>query len=256
MPASFRQDNEQESVIIFGEIGSSEDIPYHHGIINIMIPLRLRIAGFLSYHDPVELDFTGFDLACISGSNGAGKSSLLDAITWALFGQARRRDEALINLQSKVAEVTLTFQYEGCIYRIQRALPRGKNGILEFQILEAAGCCRHPGSQAESSRHGSVIAPSPEPRLAPPHRTYDARDPGLHRRDASSRLRDLRQRLLLSPGQGRSIHPADRQQAQGCARQHSWLGGLGTIQGAHRRPAQEVRGRSGPARPPHRRDRS
>src|SRR5512141_1478801 len=114
-----------------------------------MIPLHLRISGFLSYRDPVELDFTSFDLACISGHNGAGKSSLLDAITWALFGQARRRDEALINLQSKAAEVTLTFQYEGSIYRIQRALPRGKSGILEFQVLEAE---KTPAVQIESAR--------------------------------------------------------------------------------------------------------
>ena len=104
-----------------------------------MIPLHLRIAGFLSYREPVELDFSGFDLACISGHNGAGKSSLLDAITWALFGTARRRDEALINLQSKAAEVTLTFEYEGSIYRIQRALPRGKTTVLEFQVLESEG---------------------------------------------------------------------------------------------------------------------
>jgi len=61
-----------------------------------MIPLHLKLSGFLSYHEPVEVDFSRFDLACISGSNGAGKSSLLDAITWALFGQARKRDEALI----------------------------------------------------------------------------------------------------------------------------------------------------------------
>ena len=104
-----------------------------------MIPLRLKIAGFLSYKEPVEIDFTSFDLACISGQNGAGKSSLLDAITWALFGQARRRDEALINLQSKSAEVAFTFQYEDSIYRVQRALPRGKNAILEFQVLESEG---------------------------------------------------------------------------------------------------------------------
>ncbi len=57
-----------------------------------MIPIHLSIAGFLSYREPVELDFTGFDLACIAGPNGAGKSSLLDAITWALFGQARKRE--------------------------------------------------------------------------------------------------------------------------------------------------------------------
>ena len=57
-----------------------------------MIPLQLRISGFLSYRDPVEIDFTTFDLACISGQNGAGKSSLPDAMTWVLFGQARKRD--------------------------------------------------------------------------------------------------------------------------------------------------------------------
>jgi exonuclease SbcC len=102
-----------------------------------MIPLKLRIAGFLSYREPVELDFTSFDLACISGHNGAGKSSLLDAITWALFGQARKRDDSLVNLQSKAAEVALTFAYEGNTYRIQRTLPRGKTTILEFQVLDA-----------------------------------------------------------------------------------------------------------------------
>jgi exonuclease SbcC len=101
-----------------------------------MIPIKLKITGFLSYHDTVELDFTSFDLACISGSNGAGKSSLLDAFTWALFGQARKRDESVINLQSNVAEVTLVFEYEGNTYRVQRTLPKGKTTSLEFQILE------------------------------------------------------------------------------------------------------------------------
>jgi exonuclease SbcC len=99
-----------------------------------MIPIKLRISGFLSYRDPVELDFTTFDLACISGQNGAGKSSLLDAITWSLFGQARKRDESLVNLQSKAAEVELTFEYEGNVYRVQRSLPRGKGTTLEFQV--------------------------------------------------------------------------------------------------------------------------
>jgi len=101
-----------------------------------MIPIKLTITGFLSYHDTVELDFTSFNLACISGPNGAGKSSLLDAFTWALFGQARKRDESVINLQSSVAEVALVFAYEGNTYRVQRTLPKGKTTSLEFQILE------------------------------------------------------------------------------------------------------------------------
>ena len=103
-----------------------------------MIPLHLKLSGFLSYRDTAELDFTGFDLACISGSNGAGKSSLLDAMTWALFGQARKRDEAVINLQSKTAEVAFTFAYETNVYRVIRSLARGKTTTLEFQIQQPA----------------------------------------------------------------------------------------------------------------------
>src|SRR3972149_5062960 len=102
-----------------------------------MIPLHLRISGFLSYRDPFELDFDSFELACISGNNGVGKSSLLDAITWALFGEARGKSSDIININQdvKAAEVALTFAYENNIYRVQRSLPRGKNTVLEFQVL-------------------------------------------------------------------------------------------------------------------------
>jgi len=101
-----------------------------------MIPLHLHISGFLSYRDAVELDFSSFDLACISGQNGAGKSSLLDSITWVLFGEARGKSMDIINLNQDVraAEVTLTFMYEGNIYRAHRSLPRGKSAVLEFQV--------------------------------------------------------------------------------------------------------------------------
>ena len=104
-----------------------------------MIPLRLKLTGFLSYRDPVEVDFTTFELACISGQNGAGKSSLLDAITWVLFGQARKRDDTLINSASDSAEVVFIFDYEQNIYRIQRILTRGKSTVLEFQVKGSDG---------------------------------------------------------------------------------------------------------------------
>jgi len=101
-----------------------------------MIPLKLKLSGFLSYRDPVEVDFTTFELACISGHNGAGKSSLLDAITWVLFGQARKRDETLINNASDTAEVVFTFHYEENDFLIRRILMRGKSSILEFQVRD------------------------------------------------------------------------------------------------------------------------
>ncbi len=73
-----------------------------------MIPVRLKLQGFLSYREPVEVNFTGFNLACISGENGAGKSSLLDAITWALFGRARKADESVINTHPEVKKAEVT----------------------------------------------------------------------------------------------------------------------------------------------------
>lgn len=102
-----------------------------------MIPVQLTLSGFLSYRERVSIDFRAFEMACITGHNGAGKSSLLDAITWALFGEARQKGEALLNSTSPQAEVEFIFEYESNTYRVQRILPRGKNALLEFQIRAA-----------------------------------------------------------------------------------------------------------------------
>ena len=99
-----------------------------------MIPISLSMEGFLSYKEPVEINFTSFDLACITGENGAGKSSILDGITWALFGRARKHDESVINLDSQRAEVSLVFEYEGNQYRVRRVNPRGETKELDLFI--------------------------------------------------------------------------------------------------------------------------
>jgi exonuclease SbcC len=134
--------------------------PFAHSsirsIIRSVIPIKLTLSGFLSYKDPVTLDFTTFDLACISGPNGAGKSSLLDALTYALFGKARRADEMVINLASDAAFVELVFEYEGNRYRIQRTNPRGKSTILEFQIATPAEDGSVNGSNGSAGSEGSA----------------------------------------------------------------------------------------------------
>jgi exonuclease SbcC len=53
-------------------------------------PLRLSVEGFTSFRDRVEIDFAGLDLFAITGPTGAGKSSLIDAIVFALYGQVPR----------------------------------------------------------------------------------------------------------------------------------------------------------------------
>ena len=107
-----------------------------------MIPLKLELSNFLSYRETAVLPFDGIHLACISGANGAGKSSILDGITWVLFGQSRSRsDDDLVNrlssLEDKTAEVRLQFELEGTVYRVTRSKRRGKTTRLELQI--AAG---------------------------------------------------------------------------------------------------------------------
>jgi exonuclease SbcC len=112
-----------------------------------LIPIKLHLSGFLSYLDPVDVDFESFDLACISGQNGAGKSSLLDAITWVLFGEARRRDDSIINNNAEAAEVVFTFDYENSRYKVQRSKPRGKTTLLEFSQQDVQGNW-HPLTEA------------------------------------------------------------------------------------------------------------
>ena len=65
-----------------------------------MIPQTLLLRNFMCYRDELPpLDFAGIQIACLSGENGAGKSALLDAMTWALWGEARlKSDDDLIAL--------------------------------------------------------------------------------------------------------------------------------------------------------------
>ena len=105
-----------------------------------MIPIKLTLNGFLSYREETTIDFSALNVACISGANGAGKSSLFDAITWVLFGKARRNDdEALINDSLEACQVALEFDYENNRYRVERGKQKGKGAQLEFQIQSTDG---------------------------------------------------------------------------------------------------------------------
>ena len=86
-----------------------------------------------------ELDFSGIHVACLSGENGAGKSALLDAITWALWGRARaRRDDDLIRQGADEMEVDFAFRLGDHLYRVIRRRRGGKRGssLLEFQVQD------------------------------------------------------------------------------------------------------------------------
>ncbi len=113
-----------------------------------MVPVRLELQNFLSYGTAAPaLEFNDFEVACLSGGNGEGKSALLDAITWALWGEARKSsgkrkpDDELIRIGSRHMEVTFTFDLEGTRYRVTRSFSRSATGKttssdLEFQLFD------------------------------------------------------------------------------------------------------------------------
>jgi ATPase involved in DNA repair len=100
-----------------------------------MVPIRLQLRNFLSYGDnpPQEIDLQGVHMAALVGNNGAGKSSLLDAITWALFGEARsNRNEQLLRQGANEMSVTFEFEVEGQIYRVRRRFSRNPSLTPRF----------------------------------------------------------------------------------------------------------------------------
>ncbi|KKT80743.1 MAG: SMC domain protein, partial [Candidatus Azambacteria bacterium GW2011_GWA1_44_9] len=89
-----------------------------------MVPTKLQLSNFTSYgQDVPTLDFKKIHLAAISGVNGAGKSSLLDAITWCIWGTSRLGDSAdqLIRLGQKEMWVQFSFELDNHIFTIKRS---------------------------------------------------------------------------------------------------------------------------------------
>ncbi len=104
-----------------------------------MIPLQLTLKNFLSYRD-ATLNFKGLHTACICGANGAGKSSLLEAITWVVWGKSRAATEDdVINGGAKNVRVDFDFSCNNQTYRVIRSRTRGRSSSLEFQVETKTG---------------------------------------------------------------------------------------------------------------------
>ena len=91
-----------------------------------MRPRNLQLAGFTCYSDPVEIDFSDLDLFVISGPTGAGKSTIIDAICYALYGRVPRSDAksttALISHNRDNMRVALEFEVAHARYRVSRGI--------------------------------------------------------------------------------------------------------------------------------------
>jgi DNA repair exonuclease SbcCD ATPase subunit len=89
-----------------------------------MRPLQLSFSGIRSYPGAVgPLDFTGKTLIAIIGDTGAGKSTILEAITLALYGNCTwtdREHKALMAEGTAQMTVDFTFTHDGQRWRVRR----------------------------------------------------------------------------------------------------------------------------------------
>lgn len=92
-----------------------------------MRPLKLRVEGLRSYRSATEIEFPDDNLMAIVGDTGAGKSSLLEGITYALYGWSTWSGQAgdLISDHAATMTVELTFRAEGRTQVVTRSMSRG-----------------------------------------------------------------------------------------------------------------------------------
>ncbi|MFH1651452.1 MAG: SMC family ATPase [Chloroflexota bacterium] len=125
-----------------------------------MIPLRLTVRNFMCYRDNVPtLSLEDLHLVCLSGDNGNGKSALIDAMTWALWGKARAKsDDDLVAAHSTDMSVEFDFAVGTRRFRIirKRSLPRTTRGagqsVLDFQAAGEDGYRPLAGSTIDETQ--------------------------------------------------------------------------------------------------------
>lgn len=97
-----------------------------------MILLRkVEIKNFLSYEDAL-IEFSEDAQISIEGPSGSGKSSIVDAIIWSLFGKGRSENRNLIRVGEKGCSVNLELKDGYNFYRIERSITAAKQSLAAF----------------------------------------------------------------------------------------------------------------------------
>lgn len=132
-----------------------------------MKPVKLIMSAFGSYAGEEIIDFEQADqgVFLITGDTGAGKTTIFDAITYALYDQSSggKRDGAMMRSQYAGAQtptfVELVFSYQGERYKVRRnpaysrtSKRKNKNGELALTTEAAAVSLTMPDGQEYPGR--------------------------------------------------------------------------------------------------------
>jgi exonuclease SbcC len=101
-----------------------------------MRPLRLMIDGFGSYREPADLALSDVDFFVLTGPTGSGKSTVIDAMCFALYGTVPRwgKENVIRNAlapSTSACRVALVFEAGGHRYVVVRQLARNARGVVQ-----------------------------------------------------------------------------------------------------------------------------
>lgn len=102
-----------------------------------MRPLELTLEGFTSFRNTATIDFSKLELFAITGPTGAGKLSLLDGMTLALYGEVARgtKPKELLSQGATKLQVSLRFQVDKTEYQVSRTWSyRAKSSQTTFTL--------------------------------------------------------------------------------------------------------------------------
>jgi DNA repair protein SbcC/Rad50 len=111
---------------------------------------HLRLVDFLPYAD-LDLDLDGVGQIAIVGPNGSGKSSLLDAVLWCTYGQARARSDQLVREGAQKALVQTTWDAHGTSIVIERTRDRTTEQTALTLFVDGDNRTRHTIADTQAS---------------------------------------------------------------------------------------------------------
>ncbi len=146
-----------------------------------MRPVRLEMNGFAAFRDEAAVDFTDTDFFVLVGATGSGKSTVIDALTFALYGTVPRwnhRSMVMYGLAptANQGKVSLVFDVADRRYLVARELRRTKAGVhvrnARLDRLTDPTASGEINDDVESLASDGAVTPAVEKLLGLPYEHF------------------------------------------------------------------------------------